>query len=192
VDSTSYDLLEAFSAPHCAVCRLSEAAARAYLGGVLGDGVNDPKLRRDWRAHGGLCDRHWRALRALESPALPAALVTQDLLSHYLREGLPKTRRCRACEVARDAEGRYLRALRRLDEVRAAQALERGRGFVCLPHLGALSGVPLEGALRRKLEGLVEELGEFIRKRDYRFAGEPMGAERDSWLRAIRALGGEV
>ena len=37
---------------------------------------------------------------------------------------------------------------------------------------------------------LADELDEFIRKRDYRFAREPSGSERDSWVRAIEALSG--
>lgn len=41
-------------------------------------------------------------------------------------------------------------------------------------------------------EALLTELDTFIRGSDHRFAHEPRGNERDSWLRAIRALGGSV
>lgn len=55
-----------------------------------------------------------------------------------------------------------------------------------------LKGGPLKDAFRGRLEGVQGELAEFIRKNDYRYANEPSGGERDSWLRALRALGGEV
>jgi hypothetical protein len=62
---------------------------------------------------------------------------------------------------------------------------------MCL-HLDMLKGGPLKDAFRGRLEGVQGELAEFIRKNDYRYANEPSGGERDSWLRALRALGGEV
>lgn len=47
----------------------------------------------------------------------------------------------------------------------------------------------VETALRRhglrRAEQLLAELKEFMRKSDYRFTGEPMGAEGDSWTRAV-------
>ena len=36
-----------------------------------------------------------------------------------------------------------------------------------------------------KMKKLRAELGEFIRKNDYRFIHEGFGAERDSWRRAV-------
>jgi hypothetical protein len=41
-----------------------------------------------------------------------------------------------------------------------------------------------------KWQKLNDELTEFIRKNDYRFSKEGMGAERDSWKRAAAALVG--
>ena len=43
---------------------------------------------------------------------------------------------------------------------------------------------------RRSLDNLLDELDEFIRKQDYRFADEKIGAEGDSWMRAIRMIAG--
>ena len=36
------------------------------------------------------------------------------------------------------------------------------------------------------LSQLSGELQEFIRKSDYRYAGEPPGDERDAWIRAVQ------
>lgn len=72
-----------------------------------------------------------------------------------------------------------------------------GSGF-CLPHLrqvtARLRGEALERLLQyqqERWEELRAELAEIVRKNDYRFQGEGFGAERDAWLRAVRAVVGE-
>jgi hypothetical protein len=37
---------------------------------------------------------------------------------------------------------------------------------------------------------LYDELGEFIRKKDFQHKGETFGSERDSWRRALEAISG--
>ena len=44
---------------------------------------------------------------------------------------------------------------------------------------------------RACLESLLAELSEFIRKHDYRFTGEGMGAEGTSWIRAVEMVAGK-
>ncbi len=39
---------------------------------------------------------------------------------------------------------------------------------------------------------LHRELGEFMRKHDYRFRAEEMGATSDSWIRAIAMVAGKM
>ena len=71
---------------------------------------------------------------------------------------------------------------------------------LCLPHLRrALSqggdpvGVRALIELHiQKLEKLQSELNEYIRKHDYRYSAEPRGQEKDSWLRSLQFLGGEI
>jgi hypothetical protein len=41
------------------------------------------------------------------------------------------------------------------------------------------------------METLRAELGEFIRKNDYRFINEGFGAERDAWRRAVATGAGK-
>ncbi len=190
--TAEFEVLESFLKPYCPICRLSQESAKDYLAGVLGDGVNDPKLRSQWRRRGGLCGHHWHVLRGLSAAALPAAILARDLLSHYLSQGRPEKPNCPACEARRDAEARYLKALLKVPEDRLLKALEDGRGFLCLEHLDNLPRGKLREAFTGKLKHLLEELAEFERKHDYRFSHEPYGSERDSWLRALRALGGDV
>lgn len=190
--STEFELLERLAAPRCAVCDLAAESARDYLAGVMADGVNDGEVRGDWRRRGGLCPRHWRVWRNLETPPLSSAIMTQDLLGSYLASGRPAKLECPACEVETGAARRYLQALRKLPAKEVLGALEQGRGFLCLRHLDKLPEGPLKEAFHRRLERVVAELAEFVRKSDYRFAQAPKGEAGDSWLRAIRALGGEV
>lgn len=190
--STEFALLETCAKPVCLVCACARASSRSYLAGVLKDGVNDPTLRADWRRRGGLCERHWTVLRSLESPALPSTILTTDLLRTYLQNGQPDPVDCPACAAERKAERSYREALETLPLERLAPALEQGRAFLCLTHLRAVRDEERRALFRARLEALLDELSEFERKQDYRFRDEPVGAERDSWIRAIRALGGEA
>lgn len=71
---------------------------------------------------------------------------------------------------------------------------------LCLPHFRAVARRGLSGpalttlvaAQREIWQRLNRELEEFLRKNDYRFQGEKFGAERDSWLRAISAVSGQL
>lgn len=186
-------ILGAFEGPHCGICQLGSEAARAWLKGILQDGVNDPTVRHAWRSAGGLCAAHWRDWRALESPALSSAVMTEDLLASWLAgSGGSPGSNCGACQVQADAVRVSLLALQRIKPPAVEEALAHGQGFLCIDHLGRLRNARLQRTFRSRLESIRLELLEFIRKNDYRFAAEPKGTERDSWLRAIRALGGEV
>ena len=69
---------------------------------------------------------------------------------------------------------------------------------LCLPHLAQLVDLgpdhPMLPAVlawhETRWRELDEELGEFARKVDYRYTKEPMGRERDSWLRVLRLFAG--
>lgn len=186
-------ILTSFEGPHCGICRSSEDASRAWLKSILQDGVNDPAIRREWRAAGGLCGTHWQQWRALETPALSSAIMTEDLLSTYLAGNAGSTgSNCGACRTQADAIRVNLHALQRCKPAAVQEALARSQGFLCVTHLGGLRNASLQKVFRDRLESIRLELLEFIRKNDYRFAAEPKGAECDSWLRAIRALGGDV
>jgi hypothetical protein len=190
--TTHFELADALKEPYCAVCRLAASTARAYLEGVLRDGVNDPVVRNDWRRRGGLCARHWRTWRGLDSPPLPSAILTRDLLANYRKAGSPQELGCRACRSEEDAERRYLGQVGSLDAETTRSLLAAGPGFLCLRHVERLPRTPVREALESRLDEILAELSEFVRKSDYRHADEPRGREGDSWLRAIRVLGGDV
>jgi hypothetical protein len=71
-------------------------------------------------------------------------------------------------------------------------------GGLCLPHLCRACEVAphhpsvpaILAAHGERWAALTAELDEFIRKHDYRFASEPMGAEGGSWARVLEVLAG--
>jgi hypothetical protein len=118
------------------------------------------------------------------------------------RKPLPRSDNpdCLACKVERETEQGVLHTLTeslRAGDQRILEAVNGSEGF-CLYHLDlALSGPLPEKvgtALRRhglrRAEHLLVELKEFMHKSDYRFTGEPMGSEGDSWMRAVAWLTG--
>ncbi len=118
------------------------------------------------------------------------------------RTTLPDPHRtCPACLVRERHELNCIDTL--LGHIRdadgALSAAFEGSGGLCLVHLDQMMGAARDrAALARLLElqqgrmrALGAELAEFIRKHDYRFTGEGMGAEGTSWQRAIDMVAGK-
>lgn len=192
LNGEQHALLDLAALPVCLVCARTDEAARRALEGVLRDGVNDVGVRDDWRARGGLCGRHWRVWRHLESPPLSSAILLEDLLGTYLERSRVTPVRCPACAIAERAEARALTALRRLPEAPLARALDAGPGLLCLEHLEALPDGHVRACFRARLDELLEHLREQVRTSDHRFATERRGPHADAWLRALRVFGGDV
>jgi hypothetical protein len=80
------------------------------------------------------------------------------------------------------------------------QAALKASAGLCLPHLRRAFELThdetaftlLTALAQEKLASLRAELAEFIRKCDYRFRDEAMGAEGDSWSRAIAQMVGQA
>lgn len=142
-------------------------------------------------------------LLAQTEPKTAAGWLSRRASPRRLGEKLDAAAPCPACSVGEATARRYAEVLlqevgvteARAGEVRAALIRDGG---LCLPHLRLALQVPgpaagyqaLLAAQREAWSALMAELDEFIRKNDYRFQHEPMGDERDSWLRALDALVG--
>ncbi len=215
---TAYELRLLFQEPGCPVCAFGQRVSSRYVDSLFYESVNDPAVRARLRASLGLCYEHaWLMIEARLSDALGQAILYRDLLQTLLErlpseteipderaarrlgEALTPEAACPACESRAQAEERALQALARSLERREYLAdFERSDGL-CLPHLRALLQQETLGrkALaavlahqRRRLSGLEAELAEFIRKNDYRFQGEKMGAEGNAYQRAAGLLTG--
>jgi hypothetical protein len=115
-----------------------------------------------------------------------------------LAENLEPERQCLACEVLHRAEASHLRALvSHLDDPRLEAAYRESQGL-CLPHFRtALRLAPGAGVTdmlvtiqSRHWQKLKAQLETFADKYDVNHADQAMGAEGDSWHRALNLLAG--
>jgi hypothetical protein len=216
-DTLFYEILDALKAGGGPICRLGNRAATRYIDTLNYEGVNDPVLRESLRKARGLCNRHaWEWTHMRGSP-LGVAIVYQNLvrdLAEVLASGAPlaeqgRGRRargplapaagCPACKAADDAGVRYTMTLLKYLARPEIDEVYVNSGGLCLLHLRAAVNMAEVGQIAKLANsqaavyrGLDEQLGEFIRKHDYRFAGEPMEAEKDAWTRAVAAIAGQA
>ncbi len=119
----------------------------------------------------------------------------------FARDRRRRDVQCAACAISADTDERHSLDIfiESLAEPEFYQAFTESFGL-CLPHFRMLEARhpdhPNLPAVRRielaKLEALRAELLEFVRRQDYHFNREPMGRERDSWLRSIEMLVGKA
>ncbi|MEJ5296932.1 MAG: DUF6062 family protein [Armatimonadota bacterium] len=201
-----HELLDALRGGHlCALCHLETRSVERYFSSVFHESVNDPGLREELFKSRGFCPRHARIMLR-NGDALGIAILYEDQVRFALldHEGgaagkhRPGGAICPACRRQTDARSRYCSTLLEwLNDADVQEALQRSGGF-CVPHTRylqeratAVDRDCLTDLLRRRLESLKTELGEFRRKNDYRFRHEGFGSEADSWRRAVRLLTGE-
>jgi hypothetical protein len=203
--------------PACALCLRSSQNVTSEVRAFFAEYVNDPQAREVWRLARGFCIEH-TALLATTGDALAIAILYADLARltrERWQAGIPSAARssllaglrggrhtagngpCPACTITHAADVRNASALAQaLKENRSEvwEALEASTGL-CAAHVEqvmALCPQPVADRLRRqeleRLSALQAELEEIIRKNDYRFRGEPWGAEKNAWLRALQKL----
>ncbi len=216
-----YDLIEWFAKPGCAICNLLLRDGERFLDILLYEYVTEPETNAAIRAGRGFCNAHSWQLTQYRGGVLGIAILyeaavdevmtltqqaqpNQGGLSRLLnRSGvsplshaLEATGPCLACEVLAQSERDYTQAIGRyVDEADMEAAYKQSDGL-CLPHFRlALRETPHQERLTAiqmsHWSKLKADLQEFIRKNDFNFRDEAMGAEGDSWLRAIARMSGE-
>ncbi len=213
-----YELRDALAGGGCPLCRLAYRASAHYLDTLNYEGVNDPGLRQDLVRANGLCHRHTWQWTRIHGSVLGVTIVYRNVIKHLLEvagpfeekssqprngirmlaERLQPEAECPACRTEDEAAHRTGDILlAHLDEQEIADNYVPAGGL-CLPHLQAVISWASESQAGTLLawqmqvyRKLVGELDEFIRKQDYRFAGEPMGEERDSVARSAAVVAGE-
>jgi len=214
-----HNLTETLPQPGCVVCRLGHAVEVKYIEDVLYSKTTAIETRAEWRDARGLCLYHAQQLDQI-GHALGVSLFYQDILI-TLRDLLAKPSRgqavrrlgkktlvetlspqveCPACAYRDMLEAVYVEVW--LDHLLDPDYLERVRAAdpLCLPHLRQairqVADAPRFERLRQvqleHWEALIAELGEFVRKNDYRFQQEEVGREGSAWLRAVDAVAGQT
>jgi len=200
--ATYFSIVEACEKDGCPLCRVEQDAALKFLETLFYEQINEFEVRERLRKSLGLCHEHaWLSADGMTGNALGLAILYDDMLRlrlEQLNEKKGKLRvapagKCPACEQRDSVGHRALTVLaRHLTEEEMREAMLRSDGL-CFHHLPLAleqlkdSSVQKEllSIHREKMEKLRAELGEFIRKNDYRFINEGFGAERDAWRRAV-------
>ena len=210
---TIYELRAACGKPGCPVCALVQRAGAKYIEGTFNESMLDPGIRAKLVESLGFCYEHtWQSIDLKLSEALGHAILYQDLVRKTLRTisekgkasgeqlaaALEAEKSCPACGIEEETLERVTdslaAALKKDDFVEEFQR----SGGLCVPHLKRL--LPHLDEKRQKLvlahqckrmESLKNELAEFIRKSDYRFRDEVIGAEGDSYKRAADLVKGK-
>lgn len=162
----------------CPGCRAEAMAEQAFL-----QAITPEDLSRIWAR---LCPKH-RGQATLWTLHRYGSGFAGDLVAQTLAADEAERLECPMCAHARNAAWAAL-----------ATAGDHARDSVCLPHVRLALEAATPGdvrawasALADRLESMTRDLGELIRKQDYRFSDEPLGEEKDSWLRALVFFGGE-
>ncbi len=220
IGSIHFDLREVLKGETCPICRLMHRHVARYLDTISYEAVNDVAVRDQLRAALGFCPTHawqWLELNNALATAIIYQDVLRELgrrldeltppdsgLLTRLKRGrkanpLPPAAPCPACVVRDEAEQRVLDTfVPLLADTEFSDEYQRSRARLCLAHLRATLAALTDPTIFRRLisieQGFIEftneQLGELIRKYDYRFRHEQVGDERGAPARAVKRLAG--
>jgi hypothetical protein len=203
--------------PGCPVCTLVYKSLGRYVDSLFYESMMDPAARDRLRESYGFCFEHaWLAIDSGLADALGLAILYDDAcgaLARALPPGdnpklsnkdvLKAIAAKRPCPLCRQQDETLKRLIGVLGEAFGREDFHEAfqqSGGLCLPHLQMVlpqvhkrEGLAVLVEHQRKvLNGLKNELTEFIRKNDYRFRSEGFGAERDSYKRAAGVIAGKA
>jgi hypothetical protein len=212
-----FNILAALPQPGCVICRLGHDVEISHIKDMLYSKTTSIKTRAEMRDARGFCMAHAQQLDQI-GHALDLSIIYQDILitlRQALKEPSPRKaagrrgkaqlssalgaqRECPVCTYREEMIEVYVETfLDHLVEAPFAAKVEAAAPL-CLVHLSQvienLSTAEQFRTLRdiqlAHWEGLIAELGEFVRKNDHRYQSEPVGREGTAWLRAIDAVAG--
>jgi hypothetical protein len=185
--------------------RVNDIRTRAEIRAALGFCPPHGRMLRESRAplgsaiiHRDVIKNAGEALAASTRGGSVAAALRQAVGGRGKALTLEPQGACPACERRGMIEQTYIGLLvRELQEGRLLPALRASWGL-CLPHLRlALGRTPDAEAFERLRatqlacwERLQTQLDTFVRKHDYRYTGEPIGEEANSWSLAVDLVSG--
>jgi hypothetical protein len=212
-------LLDACRREGCLLCRLEQENVQHYLDAWKYELFTDVGVREELRRSHGFCHTHtWQLARM--GATLQLAVAYRDILSdtaEHLQAGTTASRRhrwlkpereqvpCPACVQQQKTVVNMVPFLRQamLDPTFYTQFL--ASDGLCLEHFQRACELKLPNSPEHSGEWLAQlrqaqlailqrldaQLGELIRKHDYRFRDEAHGDEMISWRRAASIVAGE-
>jgi hypothetical protein len=192
---TFYNLKDALSLEGCSICFLTKKSVARYIDNLFYENVNDPKVNKEIIASQGFCKRHSdMILKTKES--LGIAIIYKRIIDNLIKTNFEKRQcDCPVCKVEKEAESRYAETFVDYWGNDVKKIFETS-SILCVSHFRYILKLMKDKKHReellclqiKKYEELSEELEEYSRKFDYRFAKEEMGHEKDSWLRAVKLI----
>ncbi|HYU75323.1 MAG TPA: DUF6062 family protein [Ktedonobacteraceae bacterium] len=208
-------LTEACTREGCILCRLAWEDARRYLEAWKYEMFTDITVREELRHSQGFCKEHtWELVQM--GASIQLAQAYRDILSDAKEqlENEKSTRRqrwfepkrshtlCPACRQKGDAVARLISVLRQALLDPSFYTQFSASSGLCLNHFRLACELKPSNSqeawlpLLRKaqiacLQRLDEQIGELIRKHDYRFRNEARGDEMVSWKKAAGLVAGE-
>ncbi len=210
-------LLEACQRRGCLLCRLGQESAEHYLDAWKYELFTDVGVREELRRSRGFCHRHTWQLAQMGA-TIQLAVAYRDILSdaaEQLEGGSRSAHRrswfeakrvpCPGCMQEEQAVVSMIPFLRQAlldNEFYTAFLASDG---LCLAHYQRACELKVSGGSEHGREWLTQlrqgqlailqrldaQLGELIRKHDYRFKGEAKGEEMLSWRWAAGIVAGE-
>jgi hypothetical protein len=199
-----YDLIEACqaaaatTAAACPICTLVERDVRQYLDSLLYEYVMERETHATLRAARGLCATHSALLLEYRASVLGIGILYHAVIDELLTLTSRMSMQPPRSVFGRRHEQQHITTFaEHLNDARLAAAFRASSGL-CLAHFrGTVNACPdaacaqtlitMQTAHWQRLKG---ELDEFIRKYDVNHADETMGAEGDSWKRALTQVAG--
>jgi Family of unknown function (DUF6062) len=192
-----FKLWDAFGQEECPICYLLRKARGLFLASLWYENVNDVGLRDRLHRSLGFCPEATETSLAMGDDlgmSIVYRALSDDIADRlHRRQCLTPTTSCPAAEHVSTMNRTYVETLATHYVADDLQQLHEKSFGLCLQHIGeTLAAMPNE-ELREKLSRieeakfrkLREELESFIAKSDYQ-KKEPLGAERDAWIRAAR------
>jgi len=200
------DLLKVLDKAECPVCFIVHRSLQGFLSVAFIEELTVPEFREPLRSSFGYCRHHSEYVRAASRNRLRKmgiAVIYEDLLARvqeHVRTNheVPVVLGCPLCRLQGDVDSYAVQIIADYCNDEEFQSRYAASTGVCLPHLYSVLGL-LRGDARsflvathvRTLATLIDHLGEFIRKHDYRFTHETMtDAESISPQNAVRFVSG--
>lgn len=199
--------LEILQPSRCPLCFLLHDYVHEHLRSLLEESVTDPISREALFQSRGFCNRHaWQAVA--QGKHLGVAVIYGSLLEKGLRElsgqpkfwGNPQPKPCPLCESGKKRDQSLIQQFAlSWNESEKLRSSFSEKGILCLGHLEKTLLEKMTPAHRKNLyetgkkalESILKDLNEFLGKQDYHRSQESLGAEKDAWIRAVRAVIGE-
>ncbi len=199
-------LTDAFKKEGCAICRRINEATFNYVDSLLYEDVNDQAIREKLKASFGLCVKHSELLFKI-GDALGTAIIYKNIVNVFLNDltnkpfnSFIKKDGCPVCikEVEQmNSDIKIFIDFQKDDEFTDEFNSSDG---LCAVHLQKLIEKVDSPEYKKylinfhinKLNALIKDLDELIRKFDYRFSHEKMTKnESRSWKHAVEFISGK-